>query len=175
MPIIEISRCHDEKFLCPVAVEFIDGHSSQASKEERGEDSLNDEAEVQEVEFVVTRKIVVQASPVTSSVMKVLKRHKSFMKHAQASHEHNASMCRFCCEMKTSRIPVPVELTIVREGNEVTHKVGSCRTCLAASRCEALCVFCVRREIDSRIVEMRDDMGDSINSCALAKAFNANA
>ena len=140
-----------------------------------GEDPLNDEAEAQKVKFVVTRKIVVQASPVTSSVTEVSKKHKSFMQHVQALHEHNASMCRFCCEMKTSRIPVSVELSIVREGNEAVHHVESCETCLAVSECEALCIHCMRRELDSRIVEMRDDMGDLINSCALAEAFNANA
>ena len=121
------------------------------------------------------RLIVIEASPVTSSVTEVLKRYKSFMKHAQALHEHNASMHRFCCEMKTSRISVSVESFIVRKGNEVSNHVESCRTCLAVSECEALCVFCVRREIDLRIAEMRDDMGDSIDSHALFKAFNADA
>ena len=56
---MKISRNHDEKFLHPVAIGFIDDHSSRASEEEMGEDSMNDEAEVQEVEFVVTRKIVI--------------------------------------------------------------------------------------------------------------------
>ena len=39
------------------------------------EDPLNDGAEVQKVKFVVTRKIVIQASPITSSVVKVSKKH----------------------------------------------------------------------------------------------------
>ena len=172
---MKISRCCDEKFLHSVAVEFIDDHLSRASEKERKEDSLNDEAEAQKVEFVVTRKIVIKASPITSSVTEVLKRHKSFMKHVQASCECNTSMHRFCHEMKTSRIPVFMKLFIVREGNEVVCHVESCRTCLAVSECEAFCIFCMRRELNSRIVEMRDDMSDSIDPCALSEAFNANA
>ena len=136
---------------------------------------MNDGADAQKAEFVDTRRIVVQASPMTSSVTAVLKNYKSFMSHVQASHECNASMHRFCCETKTSRIPVAIELLITEEGNEVVCRVRSCETCLAVSECEALCVHCLRKELDSRIVEMRDEMGDSINSHALCEAFNANA
>ena len=56
---MKILRYYDEKFLHSVAVGFIDDHSSQASKEEMGEDPLNDGAEVQKVKFVVTRKTVI--------------------------------------------------------------------------------------------------------------------
>ena len=175
MSVIKILRCHDEKFLHSVAVEFIDDHSPRASEEELGEDSLNDGADVQEVKFVVTKKIVIQASPVTSSVTAVSEKCESFMPHVQALCEHNASVHRFCCEMRTGRISVAIESFIVREGNEVMCHVESCKTCLAVSECEALCVHCSRKGLNSRIVEMRDEMGDLIDSHALCKAFNANA
>ena len=98
---------------------------------------MNDDADAQQVKFVVTRRIVIQASPIISSVTAVSKNYKSFMQHVQALCEHNASVHRFCCEMKTSCISVVIELFIVREGidrggqvhgrNERFHPVNATR------------------------------------------------